>query len=51
MWRCVNRAIQTVDRSVFVITLASCGDCTTPSPELLLALVSSVTERAALVLG
>lgn len=48
--RCVNRAVQAVDRAVFVITLASGGDCTTPSPELLLTLLSSVTERARLVL-
>lgn len=49
--RCVNRAIQAVDRAVFVITLASGGDCTTPSPELPLAILASVTERAGRLLG
>lgn len=49
--RCVNRAIHTVDRAVFVVTLASGGNCTTPSPELLFSLISSITERARLILS
>lgn len=49
--RCVNRAIHAVDRAVFVVTLASGGDCTTPSPELLFAIISSITERARLILS
>lgn len=49
--RCVNRAIHTVERIVFVVTLASGGNCTTPSPELLFSLISSITERARLILS
>jgi hypothetical protein len=49
--RCVNRAIHAVDRVVFVVTLASGGNCTTPSPELLFSLISSITERARLILS
>ncbi len=49
--RCVNRAIHAVDRAVFVVTLASGGNCTTPSPELLFSLISSITERAKFILS
>lgn len=49
--RCVNRVIHPVDRAVFVVTLLSGGDCTTPSPDLPVGIAAAIAARAELVLG
>jgi hypothetical protein len=48
--RCVNRVIHPVDRAVFVVTLLTGGDCTTPSPELPVGIAAAIAARAELVL-
>lgn len=44
--RCVNRALQSVDRMVFAVTLASGGDCSAPVPELPLGILATIVSRA-----
>lgn len=44
--RCVNRALQSVDRMVFAVTLASGGDCSAPVPELPLGILETIVNRA-----